>query len=505
MALGSLTQTPWTVPHPLHNVQSHLAAPSLTHLLLIYLALFGIIVRLPYGYRYDYVSDRLIAHNRGQYPDGLRGPLIVHDPKSPYDGKCEKEYILTLSDWYHQQTPDILKFFQSPANFPPITPIPDSPIMNDGESTTYEIKHGKQYLFRILNMGAFPSFFLNFQDHEMTIVGIDGVRTQPTTATTLYVGAAQRYEVIITGKKNATSNAAILAMFDTSMFEAPYNGSTTVLGELEYKKKYGPPPPYQGLPNSIMPPIDDLTIKPYDNEPLLGPVTKRIPLDFNFAIINGIPRAIINNSTYLPQIVPTLYTALSVPQEFKLDPRVYGVNSNSYPVQYGDIVEIVINNLTPFGHPFHLHGHQFQVVARSQPNAVTNGQPYNPSQADPLPMKRDVAGVHPGGFVVFRFKAENPGVQLIHCHIEWHVEAGLTATILEATDHLGDLHIPDDHKAACIAGGMPFTGNAAGNTQNPLDLTGANTQVQQTNTGALWTGNPGKSRMRKVRGRGSLL
>jgi len=441
----------------------------------------------------------------GQYPDGFRAPLIVHDPSSYLHGQCEKEYILTLSDWFHQQTVDILAFFQSTANFPPITPIPDSPIMNDGQSATYDIQPGKQYLFRILNVGSFPAFFVNFQDHEMTVVGIDGVKTQPTPATTLYVAAAQRYDVIITGKKNATSNAAILAMFDTKMFAAPYNGSATVLGELKYKKKYGPPPPYQGLPNSIMPPIDDLAIKPYDKQPLLGPVTRQIQLNFNFAFINGIPRAIINNSTYLQQNVPTLYTALSVPQEYKLDPRVYGANSNSYAVKYGDIVEIVLINEAHFDHPFHLHGHEFQVVARSEANASTNGQTYDPNQADPIPMRRDVAGIHPGGFVVFRFKADNPGIQLIHCHIEWHVEAGLTATILEATDQLGDLQIPDDHKAACIAGGMPFTGNAAGNTQNPLDLTGANTQVPQKNTGALWTGKLGGTRMRKVRGAGSLL
>ena len=377
--------------------------------------------------------------------------------------------------------------------------------MNDGQSTTYDIKPGKKYLFRILNIGAFPSFFLNFQGHEMTIVGLDGTATQPTTANTLYVGAAQRYEVIITGNSNPTSNAAILAMFDTSMFEAPYNGSTTVLGELKYGDQYGAPPPYQGLPNSIMPPIDDTTVKPYDKQPLLGPVTKQFQLDFNFAVINGIPRAIINNVTYLPQVVPTLYTALSVPQQYKLDARVYGVNSNPLPVQYGDVVEIVLNNLTPGGHPFHLHGHQFQVVARSGPNAYINGQTYDPSQADPIPMRRDVAGVQGGGYVVFRFKADNPGVQLFHCHIEWHVEAGLTATVLEATDRLGDLTIPDDHKAACIAGGMPYAGNAAGNMNNPLDLTGANTQVSQTNTGALWTGSSSKLRMRKIRSHGSLL
>ena len=36
----------------------------------------------------------------GQYPDGLRGPLIVHDPNDPYAGKYDEEIILTVSDWY---------------------------------------------------------------------------------------------------------------------------------------------------------------------------------------------------------------------------------------------------------------------------------------------------------------------------------------------------------------------------------------------------------------------
>ena len=308
---------------------------------------------------------------------------------------------------------DIIEFFQSTADFPPATPSPDNPLMNDGQSAIYDIQPGKTYLFRILNIGAFTSFFLNFQGHEMTIIGLDGTTTQATTANTLYVGAAQRYEVLITGKKNATSNAAILAMFDSSMFEAPYSGSLTVLGELRYSKALGAPPPYTGLPNSIMPPIDDTTVKPYDKQPLLGPVTKQIVLDFNLTLINGIPRAIINDVTYLPQKVPTLYTALSVPAKDKMNPVVYGVNSNPFVVEYGDIVEVVINNaVTTSAHPWHLHGHQFQVVARSDPLAFTNGQVYNPSQADPLPMRRDVAGVHQGGFVVFRFKADNPGIQL---------------------------------------------------------------------------------------------
>jgi iron transport multicopper oxidase len=47
-------------------------------------------------------ADKRLAdhsHNFGQYPDGLRGPLIVHDPMGPYEDEYDEEYILTISDW----------------------------------------------------------------------------------------------------------------------------------------------------------------------------------------------------------------------------------------------------------------------------------------------------------------------------------------------------------------------------------------------------------------------
>jgi iron transport multicopper oxidase len=34
---------------------------------------------------------------------------------------------------------------------------------------------------------------------------------------------------------------------------------------------------------------------------------------------------------------------------------------------------------------------------------------------------RDVIAVNGNSYAVLRFKADNPGVFLFHCHIEWHV------------------------------------------------------------------------------------
>ncbi len=90
-------------------------------------------------------------------------------------------------------------------------------------------------------------------------------------------------------------------------------------------------------------------------------------------------------------------------------------------------------------------------------------------------MRRDTVAVNPGSYVVLRFLAENPGVWLFHCHIEWHVIMGLAATIIEAPEELCGLPIPDDSQAACAAQNIPIAGNAAGNTKNLTDMTGANT------------------------------
>jgi iron transport multicopper oxidase len=119
-----------------------------------------------------------------------------------------------------------------------------------------------------------------------------------------------------------------------------------------------------------------------------------------------------------------------------------------------------------------LHGHTFQVLARSD----TDSGPYPgtlPSYATASPpLRRDTIQVKAGGYVVIRFRADNPGINLFHCHIEWHVEAGLTATFIEAPLELQKKQkdIPDDHLAACKAQNIPSKGNCGGNSDDYLDV-----------------------------------
>lgn len=153
---------------------------------------------------------------------------------------------------------------------------------------------------------------------------------------------------------------------------------------------------------------------------------------------------------------------------------IYGEYSHPFVLEKDQVIQIVVNNNDTGKHPFHLHGHNFQAIWRSDEDAG-NYVPTSDPDFPQTPMRRDTFTVHPNGNIVLRFKADNPGVWLFHCHIEWHVDSGLVATMVEAPLELQQsLIIPADHIAACEAAGTPYTGNAAGNTVNLLDLSGQN-------------------------------
>ncbi len=85
------------------------------------------------------------------------------------------------------------------------------------------------------------------------------------------------------------------------------------------------------------------------------------------------------------------------------------------PVAKGERVELVFQNRTPMPHPMHLHGHEFQVVeidGKRFPGAV-----------------RDTVLVPPNTRVVVAFDANNPGLWAMHCHLLYHLDAGMFTTL----------------------------------------------------------------------------
>ncbi|KAK1596029.1 multicopper oxidase [Colletotrichum navitas] len=416
------------------------------------------------------------SHTKGQYPDGLRAPLIVHDPNSPFIGKYDEEVVVSLSDWYHDQMANLIPAFMSKGNPTGAEPVPQAALMNDTQNLTVAVQPGKTYLFRLVNMAAFAGQYVWIEGHNISIVEVDGVYTEPAEASMIYVSAAQRYSFLVKTRNNTTSNFAIVGSMDTSLFDTiPAGLNYNVTGWLVYdtSKPLGPPATVDTFA-----PFDDMTLTPHDRQPLLPEPSRTVELDVIMDNLgDGANYAFFNNITYKAPKVPTLYTALSAGSAAATNPEVYGTYTHSFVLERGDVVQIVVNNLDSGRHPFHLHGHEFQALYRAPEEGGTFASA-NVTEADfpATPMRRDTLVVWPNGNIVLRFRANNPGVWLFHCHIEWHVTSGLLATFVEAPlDLQKTLSIPQNHLDVCAAANVPTAGNAAGNTKDFLDLTGQNT------------------------------
>jgi iron transport multicopper oxidase len=155
-------------------------------------------------------------------------------------------------------------------------------------------------------------------------------------------------------------------------------------------------------------------------------------------------------------------------------------------LEHNKVVQIVLNNGDSGSHPFHLHGHNFQLVDRAPSYGPTfynyldgDPVPYDPSNHSSFPAfpaRRDTFVLPPQGYFVIRFVADNPGVWFFHCHIDWHLSQGLGMLMIEAPTQIQKQPIPQQHYDECKAAGIPMDRNAAANSQNFLDLSGQNKQ-----------------------------
>ena len=98
----------------------------------------------------------------------------------------------------------------------------------------------------------------------------------------------------------------------------------------------------------------------------------------------------------------------------------------------------------------HLHGHNFNVLAEgfgTWDGAVTH--PHNTQRRD----TQLVQGGSPGNpaYVVLQYDTDNPGTWPFHCHIAWHVSAGLYINTVEQDVLLEERRLPAVVDSTCRA------------------------------------------------------
>ncbi|KAJ5793293.1 uncharacterized protein N7503_009271 [Penicillium pulvis] len=431
------------------------------------------------------------CHTDACYPDGYRQALIVHDNQSYFNDMYDEEYTVTVSDWYHELVEDIP--FIRVENPTGAEPVPDSFLFNDTVSATnIPVEAGKTYLLRLINIGAFVAQYFYIEDHTFRIVEIDGVYVDEQEADTLYIAVAQRYSILVTMKNSTDKNYPIVTVADSELLDTIL--PTLQLNQtnwLEYNSSAAHPQAVMTVDTaSDLVPYDDFKLVPHDRMALLPDPDMTIEVDVIMANLdNGAGYAFFNNITYTKPKVPTLYSVLTS-GDFATNSEVYGEYTHPFILEHNAVIEVILNNQDTGSHPFHLHGHNFQVVSRTPSYGASfydfvDGDPVaynateNPSSSFPAyPARRDTFVAPPQGNFVIRFVADNPGVWFFHCHIDWHLQQGLAMSFIEAPKELQkQMSLSDSEISICKAADISYEGNAAANTVDLLDLTGQNKQL----------------------------
>ncbi|KAH7119687.1 multicopper oxidase-domain-containing protein [Dendryphion nanum] len=403
------------------------------------------------------------SHEKGQYPDGLRGLMIIHDPKWERSLNVEKQIYLTMSDWWHTQQAYLVKDYMSPDNRNGDLPSPDAILVNDSiKAPSIDFNAGKRYFVRVANVGGLACGQFHIEGHTLSVVEVDGEKVKPHDANTIFICAGQRYGFIVKGKWAQISSTSYIIRVTTDMFtrNIPSDEQLAVIGKVVYRflgyslDVISDLLTFQWRPQAV---LDDFSLQPLDNEPLLAPVDQTIRLGVNQQYYEGIGSRIAQGvQPWVAPKVPTLYTALSTGKA-AWNETTYGPGVDPYIIRSNSIVQIYMVNSQRFPHPMHLHGHHFQLVARG--SGTWNNQE---NLLPKFPVKRDTVVIPANGYIVLRFRADNPGVWFFHCHIDFHSVGGMVSTFIEAPDLIQkQLSIPASGTSLCSKGGKCTRGNCA--------------------------------------------
>ncbi|KAJ6564493.1 laccase 16 [Mycena capillaripes] len=381
------------------------------------------------------------SHLSTQYADGERGTLIIYpdDPQKHLWDVDDASTIITLADWYHTPAEQLMAQFKRDGH----EPVPASGLINGigrfngGPAVPWSVINvvaGKRYSLRIINISAFAAYTFSIDSHSFDVIETDGIATVPLTVSSFEIHAAQRYSVVLTANqapKNYWIHAPMTVAGSSALCEnfsficPPYHyliSNTVDKSNVKAILRYAGAPVAD--PTSVVGPValkggGDM-LQEFQLATLInpgapggsGPADKTFDLKFD-AIweINGI--------VYTPPDLPTLLKIINgatVASDFNVSEHTLILSPN-------EVVEV------------HIHGSDHGMIVSAGFNS--NGHAFDVVQSASGPMnfvnppRRDVVAVEKGG-VIIRFLTDNPGPWFLHCHIDWHLEAGLAVVFAES-------------------------------------------------------------------------
>jgi FtsP/CotA-like multicopper oxidase with cupredoxin domain len=234
-------------------------------------------------------------------------------------------------------------------------------------------------LLRLINSSSMSAYHVDLGQLEGELIAVDGFQVTPVTGRRFPIAVAQRLDIRVTIPREPGAHP-VLAVLEgernqTGLVLLAGSGPITRIPELAEM-----PSPALTL---------DLESRLRATEPLAARKADRV-----------------HTLNLTGEMAGYIWSINNVPWNKDVPPL---------PLARGERVELVFVNRTRMPHPMHLHGHEFQVVQIDDtrlPGAV-----------------RDTVLVPPNRRVVVAFDANNPGFWALHCHLLYHLDAGMFTTL----------------------------------------------------------------------------
>jgi FtsP/CotA-like multicopper oxidase with cupredoxin domain len=258
----------------------------------------------------------------------------------------------------------------------------DAFLANDrtlGDPEVVRVELGGRVLLRVINSSSMSAFHVDLGELDGELIAVDGFRIAPVVARRFPIAVAQRLDIRL-GIPRAPAAHPVLAVLEG---ENKQTGIVLLAGSA----------PIARIASMASVASPALTLDLESRLRAVEPLKPRKPERVHTLNLTGEMAGYIwsiNNVAWNKDVPPL-------------------------PIAKGERVELIFINQTPMPHPMHLHGHEFQVVeidGRRFAGAV-----------------RDTVLVPPRRRVVIAFDANNPGLWALHCHLLYHLDAGMFTTL----------------------------------------------------------------------------
>ncbi|MBS1640382.1 MAG: multicopper oxidase domain-containing protein [Bacteroidetes bacterium] len=295
------------------------------------------------------------------------------------------------------------------------------------------LKAGDKIRLRISNGGASSYFWLRYAGGKITVVASDGNDIEPVEVDRLIIAVSETYDVIVTIPEDGKAFEFMATTEDRTQSTSYFlgNGVKQYVGEMP-RLKY-----FEGMKmmNDMMKmngDLDDMgmsmSLNQMDMNTVMYPeISKRKIVTLNYSMLKS------PNNTSLPPNAPIKEIKFTLTGNmnryvWSMDNKVLS-ESDKIPVKKGEILRITIHNNSMMRHPIHLHGFDFRLL-----NKYGNNAPLK-NIIDIMPMETDT----------IEFLANTEGDWFFHCHILYHMMAGMNRVF--AVDDYKNPYLPNKEKA----------------------------------------------------------